>query len=124
LRLAPIAFEVAELLAAFKLGVNASPPQPLTWKGLLRPLCVAPNVDVRFVSVASGVQLLGLNRKLLRFTVTLNVCKRSGTPLTIVGRALLTVTRPLYGFTPIAARVMTVPRSNGPAAAAIGIDRP
>ena len=49
---------------------------------------------------------------------------RSGTPLTIVGSTLATVTRVVLGSTLIVARVTTVPRSNGPATAGTAIENP
>jgi hypothetical protein len=106
-----------------KLGVNGSAAQPLTWNGLAAVVTL-PNVEVNAVSVASAPQFVGLNRKLPRSTATLSVRKRSGTPLTIVGSPLLTTTRPVCASTLIAARVTTVPKLNGPAAARIAIDRP
>jgi hypothetical protein len=59
-RLAPLALDVFALVEAVNEGVNASAPQLLIWKGLDRPLSVAPNVDVRVDSVASAPQLVGL----------------------------------------------------------------
>src|SRR6202020_2652632 len=69
-RLAPPALEVFAAVETWKEGLNASAPQPPTWNGLDR-LCVAPNVEVSVVSVASGPQLVGLNRKLGRLIATL-----------------------------------------------------
>jgi hypothetical protein len=85
---------------------------------------VALSVEVSSDSVASTPQLVGLNRKLARLMATLRLRSLSGTPLTIVGNELVAITRPVYGSTLIATRVVTLPRSNGPAAASTGIDRP
>src|SRR5205823_9640688 len=59
-----------------------------------------------------------------RLTATLTLLSRIGTPPTIVGSVLAALTRAVCGSTLMAARVTTVPRLNGPATAAIGIDRP
>ena len=96
----------------------------MTWNGLDSDW-VAPNVDVSTLSLASAPQLVGLYRKFGRLTVTLTFFKRTGTPLTIVVSGLLAaMTRDVSGSTPIATRVTTVPRLNGPAAARTGIESP
>ena len=122
-RLAPIALEVLALVATANDGLNASAPQLATENGL-ETFWVAPSVPLSVESVASGPQLVGLNRKLERLIATLRPFSRSGTPLKIVGSVLVAITRPVCGSTLIAARVTSVPRLNGPAAALIGIDSP
>src|SRR5580704_5613921 len=121
--LAPPSFEVLAPLDTPTLGVKASAPQSFTWNGLDR-LWLAPNVEFSTDSVASGAQLVGLNRKLGRLTATFRLCRRSGTPPTMLGSVLVTVTRPLYRPTPMPARVTTSPRLYGPATAGTTIDRP
>ena len=110
-------------MTPLNLGLNGSALQLATLNGLDR-VCVALKVDVNVVLVASAPQLVGLKRKFGRLTATLMLRSRNGTPLKIVGSVLAAMTRPLCGSTPIATRVTIVPRSNGPAAAWIGIDRP
>src|SRR6185437_7303019 len=115
---------VEAAVAAEKFGLNGSALQLVTANGLEMP-CVAPSVEVSSVSVESGPQLVGLNRNSLRLTTTLMSRRRSGTPLKIAGRSVVVaITRALCGSTLIVACVTTLPRSNGPAAAWIGIDRP
>src|SRR5207245_9861617 len=58
-KLSPFALEALALVEALNDGVNASAPQPLTANGLDRD-CVARNVDVSTLSVASAPQLVGL----------------------------------------------------------------
>ena len=57
---------------------------------------------------------------MLMFTLLI----RSGIPLKIVGRTLVTVTRAFSGLTVIVARVTTLPSPNGPAVAGTTIERP
>ena len=57
--LAPLALDALALVEAVNEGVNASAPQLVTPNGLDSD-CVAPNVDVSVVSVASAPQLVGL----------------------------------------------------------------
>src|SRR5205807_4295 len=120
---APPALFAWALLAALNDGLKASAPQLVTWKGLDSGR-VAAKVDVSVESVVSAPQFVGFSRKLGRLTATLRFLSRNGTPLTIVGRLLVAITRPLYGSTLIAARVTTVPRLKGPATAGTGTDRP
>src|ERR1700684_2700905 len=125
---APLAFSVVAfveaLVVAEKAGLNGSEPQPITENAAAAGVLVAPDVELSVVSVLSGPQLVGLNRKLSRVTATLSVRSRSGMALKIVGSVLVAITRPLCGSTPIVARVVSRPRSNGPASASTGIDRP
>ena len=105
-------------------GLNASAEQLPTWKGVERDW-VALNVEVSVDSVARAEQLVGLKMNEGRFTSTLSVFRRTGTPPTIVGRLVVaTVTRAVWGLTLIVARVVTVPRLNGPATTETGIERP
>ena len=65
-RLAPLAFEVFALVFDLNEGLNARPPQSLTWNGLER-LCVAPALEpgvkpLSVDSVANALQLVGLSR--------------------------------------------------------------
>ena len=127
-RLAPFTRETRAPVAAVSLGVNASLLHSPTWKGL-ETLCSVSALDpgtkpLSCDSVASAPQLVGLNRKLGRLTVTSMLRRRSGTPCTIVGSAAVTTARPLYRPTPIAARVITLPKSKGPALAGTTIERP
>ena len=129
-RLAPFSFEVFALVAVLNDGLNASALQLPTWKGVDRP-CVALNVEVSVDSVARAPQLVGLKMNEGRFTSTFSVFSRTGTPPTIVGSVpgvpaggVATVTRAVCGSTLIVARVVTVPRLNGPATTATGIERP
>ena len=103
--------------------MNASAPQSPTWNGLDR-LWPAPNVEVSTDSVESGAQLVGLNRKSGRLTETFRLCRRSGTPPTMLGSVVVTVIRPLYSPTVMPARVTTSPRSYGPATAGTTTDSP
>src|ERR1700688_3347347 len=91
-RRSPFCLVALALVDALKDGLNGSALQPETWKGL-DVLCPAPNVEVSCELVASGLQLVGLNRKLPRLIATLRLCRRSGTPSTIVGIELVAITR-------------------------------
>jgi hypothetical protein len=82
------------LLEAAKDGLNASEPQLARWNGLASG-CVARKVEVSVESVESGPQFVGFKRKFGRLTATLRFLSRSGTPLTIVGRLLVAITRAL-----------------------------
>ncbi len=93
-RLAPFSFEVFALVAALNDGLNASAPQLPTWNGLAR-LWLAPNVEVSADSVASGPQLVGLNRKFGRVDGDAEVLQPQRHALTIVGRRSSAITRPL-----------------------------
>src|ERR1700694_1402607 len=86
--LAPTAREARVLDEAEKLGLKASAAQLPTWKRLAT-MSRAPSVEVSVVVVSSLPQLLGLNRNRGRLTSTLMLRSRSGTPLKIVGRALV-----------------------------------
>ena len=123
LRLAPFSLVVLALVDAVNVGLNASALQLATWKGLDAGL-VTLNVEESTDSVCSSPQFVGLSRKLGRLTATLRFLSLSGTPPTIRGSVLVAITRELWGSTLIVARVVTRPRSNGPAAASTGIDRP
>src|SRR6185436_6652313 len=116
--------EVCALPAAENPGLNASDEQDSTWNGFASPVCTDPNVDVSVVSVASAEQLVGLIRNPCLLISMFTCLRRIGTPLTMVGSTLSAVTRAVVGSMLIVERVTTVPRSNGPAAASIGIDIP
>jgi len=73
-------------------GVNASALQLARRNGLDR-LWVAPNVEVSVDSVASAPQLVGFSRKPCLSTATLMCLMRTSTPLTILGRVAVAVTR-------------------------------
>src|SRR6202035_133546 len=122
-RLAPFFFDVFAPVAALKDGLNASAPQLVRCSGVDSDW-VPLSVEVSAESVDSGEQLVGLNRKPCLLTATLIVFRRSGTPLTIVGRTLVAITLADFGSTLIVARVTTVPRLNGPATAGTAIERP
>src|ERR1700722_16857481 len=124
-RLAPFFFEVFALVETLNTGLNGSAEQLPTWKGVERDW-VALNVEVSVDSVARAEQLVGLKINEGRFTSTLSVFRRTGTPPTIVGRLVVaTVTREVWGLTLIVARVVTVPRLNdGPTTTETGTERP
>src|SRR5271165_306316 len=70
-------------------------------------------------------QLVGLNMKLGRLTVTFTVFSRNGTPSLICGSgSLVTVIWPVLGSMRIAERTTSSPRSNGPALSGTTTDRP
>jgi len=94
LRLAPPAFDACALDETPNAGLNLSALQSLTRNGLDRP-CVALNVEVSVVLVASGPQFVGLNRNPGRLTATLMLRRRSGTPWKIVGSVVVAITRPV-----------------------------
>ena len=85
---------------------------------------VAPNVDVRLVSVNSVEQLVGFSRNPCLLTLTLSERRRIGIPPTIVGSVVSAVTRAVVGLMLIVERVFTSPRLNGPATAGTAIDSP
>src|ERR1700677_3621863 len=83
-KLAPLALELFAPVDALREGLNGSPLQPLTVRGVER-LWLAPNVEPSTVSLASAPQLVGLKRKFARLIATLMSFRRSGTPPTTVG---------------------------------------
>ena len=74
---------------------------------------------------AIGLQLVGLNSKPGRSTVTWSCLSWTGTPLTNCGSgSLVTVTAAVSGLTLIRERTLTSPRLNGPATAGVCTNRP
>ncbi len=123
-----MAFELFAPVFALNEGLSASALQLETWNGVDR-LCVAvpatPGVNpVNVDSVASAPQLVGFCRNPCLLISTLIPFRRRGTPLTIVGRLLVTTTRAVYGSTPNVPRVTTLPRLSGPATAGTTIESP
>ena len=76
-------------------------------------------------SIFIGLQLVGLNSKLGRSTLTSTRLSCSGMPRNWVGSGSETiVTDALFGLTNSFERTVTVPRLNGPATAGVTISSP
>ena len=127
-RLAPLAFVTFAPLVAVNAGLNGSAVQLLTWNGELAEtveLSLLPGTNpVTELIVLSAAQLVGFDMKPCLLTVTVILRILIGTPLTIRGSVVPTITCPVYCWTLIVARVTTVPRLKGPATAGTAIERP
>ena len=114
-----------------KSGLKIRLRQEPIWKwlesGAVAPGPPAPGggVPQAVPENALGSQLVGLNMNPGR-SITASTVRRSvGTPSMICGSgSVVTVTCAVCGSISIFARVMTVPRLNGPAITCVTIDRP
>src|SRR3977135_4373461 len=126
---APMALLVFPCVETLKDGLNGRFAQLAAWKGLETP-ALAPAVEVIVAPTPIALQFVGLNMNPDRLVVTLTVRRSSGMPCRMVGTAygpdgsVVTVICAVCGSMLIAARTMTLPRSNGPARAWVTIDRP
>src|SRR5580658_2746526 len=127
-RLAPCALLVFACVETVNDGLNARFAQSAAWKRL-DTFALAPWVLVIVPATDRGSQLVGLNMKCSRSTVTLTVLICRGMPCRIVGNGSLTiVTCAVCGSIASAERTTTgwpsSSRSNGPATAGTATLKP
>src|SRR5437660_607411 len=111
-RAAPSSLLFFASLLASNIGWNGRLAQLAVWKGV-DPAAIAPCAPVKVSVIASGLQLVGLNWKAGRSTVTLICLSCVGLPCTNVGKgSLVIVTAAVLGSTLIVERTVTLPRLN------------
>src|SRR5271165_6742095 len=104
---------------AVRVGSKGRASQPESWK-CEETASEAPWAPVRVPVISLGSQLVGLNSKFGRSTVTWRAFRATGTPLTNWGRGSLEMlTAAVSGLTVIWERTSTFPRLKGPATAGV-----